>query len=116
MKYIIIFIIGFFLTGFCMADSKKESVCKLKGEFLKAWNICYSDFNKIADLSDKEKNLNNYDVFFMENKECFVIELIPHLLSDEMAEILNKITLGRSTKYWVDKTDYQIKKRIFYKD
>ena len=97
-----------------MANSDSNNY-HLPGKFLIAWNICYSDFKEIADLANNGKEIQNYDIHFEEESDSLVVWFLPRLLSDDMAKIYNKITLGRETKYWVDKNDYKITKRMFYK-
>lgn len=62
-----------------------------------------------------KKKLEHYEVEFSEDKNNYIIEFIPKLLSEEEAKILNKMVIGRNTKYWVSKNNFRIIKRVFFK-
>lgn len=111
-------IIFLIILGVTMANGNSLSKNRkliVPGSYLQAWNICYSAFNQIDDLTDEEKKLEHYEVEFSEDKNNYIIEFIPKLLSEEEAKILNKMVIGRNTKYWVSKNNFRIIKRVFFK-
>jgi len=116
-KSMIFFLIIVLMSGGLMSKSKESDNNEiiLDGEKLIAWNICYSSFLKIEDLSKEEKKLENYEIEFHEDNKYYIILFSPKLLSEEKAKSLNKMVLGRETKYWVDKQSFKIAKRLFYK-
>ncbi len=96
-------------------DFNKTNRLIVPGIYLEAWNVCYSAFLKIEDLSEEEKKLEHYEVEFSEDNENYIIEFIPKILSEEKAKIMNSMVIGRNTKYWISKNNLIIIKRVFYK-
>ncbi|MCK5236234.1 MAG: hypothetical protein KAR06_04535 [Deltaproteobacteria bacterium] len=93
-----------------------EAKVKVPGEYLKAWNVAYSAFSKIEDLSDEQKKLKYYDIEFSEDNENYIVLFLGRLLSAEEGRQYKRKALGRTTRYWIDKDSYKSTKRFFYKD
>nr|VFK64471.1 MAG: hypothetical protein BECKUNK1418G_GA0071005_10471 [Candidatus Kentron sp. UNK]VFK71102.1 MAG: hypothetical protein BECKUNK1418H_GA0071006_10511 [Candidatus Kentron sp. UNK] len=88
------------------------------GNYLTAWQICYGDFQTIEDISEEQKRLQHYRIGFTEDNENYIV-LFSGLMLPKMVngkpEGLILGTVGRTTKYWVDKESFTISKRLFYK-
>ena len=111
-------IVLFVLIGAAMSNSNENQdvdIAELNGIYLKVWNICYADFISIDDMSEDEKDLQNYTVKFQEGSSNYIIWLIPKLLSERKMKLINRMVLGRETKYLIDKQNLNISNRIFYK-
>lgn len=104
-----------------MANSNDtiESEVKVSGEYMRAWNVAYSAFMEIDDLSDKEKELKYYDIEFSEDNDNYIVFFFPRLISElfskEEAKHYNVRAIGRETRYWINKDTYKIVERLFYK-
>jgi hypothetical protein len=90
----------------------------IPGIYLLAWEASYADFKRISDLSDEQKKLVHYKIGFTENKTQFIVLfnalLLPRIEQGEPAGLLT-VTLGRSTKYWIDRNTLEIIDRKFLK-
>lgn len=90
----------------------------LPGPHLAAWEVCYRDFLAIPDLNDEQKKLKHYEIGFTENEREIVVLfkalLLPRLESGNPSGVL-RATLGRSTKYRVDRRTLEIRERLFQK-
>lgn len=88
------------------------------GLFLRAWQICYEDFKAIPDLTDEQKELKHYKIGFTQNDTHFIILLqgllLPEMVDGEPVGTIRSV-FGLSTKYWVDKSTFQISERLFLK-
>jgi hypothetical protein len=87
----------------------------LSGEYLYAFTVSFENFLQIDDLGQSQKDLKNYKIFIDEFENYYVITYLPILLSDEQAKKYKAITLGREIRYWINKKDNKIEKRLFYK-
>ncbi len=96
-------------------NSFQQEKIMIPGKYMEAWKISFDDFHKIDDLTADEKSLEHYDIEFGEDKECYIIEFIPRLLSEEIGRKMKKMVIGRNIKYWIEKINMKIKKREFYK-
>lgn len=88
------------------------------GPYLKAWHICYGDFQAIAELTDEQKELRHYKIGFSENEAHFIVLfqglLLPQIVDGNPVGTI-RATFGLSTKYWVDKSTLEISQRLFLK-
>ena len=88
------------------------------GPYLKAWNVCYEDFQSIPELTPEQKELWHYKIGFTENETHFIVLfqglLLPEIVDGKPAGTI-RATFGLSTKYWVDKNTLRISKRLFLK-
>ena len=86
--------------------------------YLAAWQVCYEDFQAISDLSAEQKQLKHYKIGFTHNDAEYVVLfqalLLPEIVDGEPQGTIRP-TLGRSTKYWVDRKSLAINKRLFMK-
>lgn len=96
-------------------NSNENEKVIVPGVYLEAWEICFSDFVNIEDLSTEEKKLEHYDVQFAEDNINYIITFVPKLLSEAEAKKTKLMVIGRETRYWVDKTKLRVIKRLFYK-
>ena len=110
---ILVFSIGVFMADPNVCNSSEPIV--VDGTYLAAWNVCYKEFIQIEDLTEDEKELKHYSIEFSEDRDSYIIYLIPNLLSDNQIKKMNRIAIGRETKYWVDKATLRIRKRSFFK-
>ena len=97
---------------FSLENRSPEAI--ISGDEMQAWVICYRDFLSIEDLSDEQKNLEHYGMYFYDDDEYYVIYFVPKLLPDERKwRRLKRMTFGRGTTYWVNKETMRIVKRLF---
>jgi len=86
--------------------------------YLSAWQQALTDFSEIEDLSDQEKQLQHYKIGFSENEAQYVVHfqalLLPAMKEGKPEGILRG-TLGRTTRYWINKSTMTIDKRLFYR-
>ena len=86
--------------------------------YLPAWGVCYEDFLSIPDLSDEQKAMKHYKIGFTHNDAEIVVLfqalLLPEIVDGKPQGTIRS-TLGRSTKYWVDRKTLKINKRLFMK-
>ena len=109
-------VVAIVITGGLMANAEDEgSKTTLTGIYLKAILIAHSDFIRIVDMTSEEKDLSHYDIECSADSNNYIVEFIPKLLTEQDAKRLNRMVLGRNTKYWIDKQNNKINKRVFYK-
>jgi len=86
--------------------------------YLSAWQHALTDFNEIEDLSDQEKQLQHYKIGFSENEAQYVVHfqalLLPAMEQGKPEGILRG-SVGRTTRYWINKSTMAIDKRLFYR-
>ena len=90
----------------------------IPASYLAAWDVCYQDFVSIPDLSEEQKALRHYKIGLTHN-DAEIVVLFQALLLPEIVEGRPqgtiRATLGRSTKYWIDRDTLTINKRLFMK-
>jgi hypothetical protein len=88
----------------------------LPGIYLDAWKVVYSDFRDM-DLTKEERKLSNYEICFSEDGEHFIIYFAPEILSDEELKTLRgtKVTRGKEIRYLINKKNFKIDQREFFK-
>ncbi len=86
--------------------------------YLSAWQQALTDFNEIEDLSEQEKQLQHYKIGFSENEAQYVVHfqalLLPAMEQGKPQGLLRG-TVGRTTRYWINKSTMTIDKRLFYR-
>ena len=111
--------------GYVCAESAEDDFLSaaahgrmIPAAYLPAWLVCYEDFVAIPDLSDGQKALKHYKIGFTHNDTEIVVLfqalLLPEIVDGEPQGTI-RVTLGRSTKYWVDRKTLAINKRLFMK-
>ena len=114
------------LDGYGCADQSEEKFLTaesqqkmLSGNFLKAWQVALSNFQNQTDQTSEQTNLKHFKIGFSEDSDHFIVLiqglLLPRIENNEVTGITN-VTLGRTTRYWISKTTFEIEKRLFYKD
>ena len=99
-------------SRFSLDNRRPEAI--ISGDEMQGWVICYRDFLSIEDLSDEQKDLEHYGMYFYDDDEYWVIYFVPKLLPDERKwRRLKRMTFGRGTVYWVNKETMRIVKRLF---
>ena len=99
-------------SRFSLDNRRPEAI--ISGDEMQSWVICYQDFLSIEDLSDEQKDLEHYEMYFYDDEEYWVIYFVPKLLPDERKwRRLKRMTFGRGTTYWVNKETMRIVKRLF---
>ena len=103
-------------SDFLSAEADQNMV---SGNYLKAWQIAFEDFQAIDDLAAEQKQLRHYKIGFSENPEQYVVHfqalLLPNI-EDGKASGVIRATLGRTTRYWINKASLTIDRKLFYKD
>jgi hypothetical protein len=124
---IIIFLLVLGIGTIAMAEEPKDikgpSEIAVHGEYLDAWPTAYSAFKSIPGLSEEEKKMTHYDIYFSEENELITIWFVPKLIyyrkyKEDTRDRVKSI--GREIKYWIKKEEsfwgnYKIVKREFYK-
>ena len=94
----------------------------LSGNFLKAWQVAFADFANQKDQTLEQLKLKHYKIGFTESSDYYVILfqglLLPVIETHEGKEVvvgLLRSTYGRTTKYWITKSDLRIDSKLFYK-
>mgnify|MGYP001823698804 FL=1 len=90
----------------------------LPGNWLRAWQVALVDFQEIEDLPPEARLLKHYKFGFAETDAHYVVHFQPLLLPGIEGGELKGIVrgaIGRQTRYWVDKSDFTIARRLFYK-
>ena len=94
----------------------------LPGGFLKAWLAALTDFSNQKDQTPAQLDLKHYKFGFTESSEHYVILfqglLLPVIETQDGEEVvagLLRTTYGRTTKYWITKSDFKVHSKLFYK-
>ena len=94
----------------------------ISGNLLRAWQVAVEDFQDQADQTQEQTRLKHYKIGFTENVDHYIILfqalLLPRVETvngEEKAVGLLRETLGRTTKYWISKENFQVDTRLFYK-
>ena len=94
----------------------------LSGNFLKAWQAAFADFVNQKDQTLEQLKLKHYKIGFTESTDHYVILfqglLLPVIETQEGKEVvvgLLRSTYGRTTKYWIKKSDFRVDSKLFYK-
>jgi hypothetical protein len=87
--------------------------------YLEAWAIALQDFKQIDDLTEGQKQMKHYNISFAEDKDTYIVSfdalLLPHIDANNQPYGVMHATYGRSTKYWMNKDNLNIQKRLFMK-
>jgi hypothetical protein len=100
---------------FLNASSQSSMV---SGNLLKAWQVAVEDFQSQPDQTEEQMRLKHYKIGFTENADHYVVlfqGLLLPLVDQGKVVGLSRLTLGRTTRYWVSKETFGIDKRLFYK-
>ena len=88
------------------------------GNLFKAWQASYTDFQNIEDMTDAQKQLKHYVIGLTQDETHYVVLyralLLPQVSNGEVIGV-TRGTIGRTTRYWIDKQDFSVSKRLFYK-
>lgn len=94
----------------------------LSGNLLKAWQAAAADFVNHADQTPEQVDLKHYKIGFGETENNYVIlfqGLLLPIVSTEEGEQkivgMLRTSFGRTTKYWIAKSDFSIENKLFYK-
>jgi hypothetical protein len=94
----------------------------VSGNLLRAWQSAVDDFQSQPDQTREQTRLKHYKIGFTESAEHYIILFQALLLpivekvegKTEVVGLLRE-TLGRTTKYWIKKENFQVDTRLFYK-
>ena len=94
----------------------------LSGNFFKAWQAAVTDFSNQMDQTSEQLDLKHYKIGFTESPDHYVILLqgllLPVIETEEGEDVvagLLRTTYGRTTKYWITKSDFRVDTKLFYK-
>ena len=103
-------------TDFLSADSDGALI---PGRYFEAWSVSYQDFRSLTELTEEQKQLKHYKIGFTENADQYIVLfrglLLPRITEEGNLDGVLRVTFGRTTKYWIDKKDFAITKRLFYR-
>jgi hypothetical protein len=88
------------------------------GNALRAWNVAWTDFQKLPDLSEEQRKLKHYKVGFSRDRGVIIVVLRPlrlPYLEDGKPAGISRGTIGPGVKYWIDQDTFEISKRLFQK-
>jgi hypothetical protein len=94
----------------------------VSGNLLRAWQSAVDDFQSQPDQTREQTRLKHYKIGFTESADHYIILFQALLLpmvekvegKTEVVDLLRE-TLGRTTKYWIKKENFQVDTRLFYK-
>ena len=90
----------------------------IPGNYLKAWQIAVSDFQGLEELESGQKDLKHYKIGFTESAEHYIVHfqalLLPELDQGKVSGTI-RATYGLTTRYWINKSNMTVEKRLFYK-
>ncbi len=114
-----------FTDGYVCMDSTTEDFLTtqsqskmLSGNLLKAWLISLQEFQGQSDQTTEQTNLKHFKIGFTEDASHYIVlfqGLLLPIIEQGQVSGVSRITLGRTTRYWIDKTSFEITKRLFYK-
>lgn len=90
----------------------------LSGNWLKAWQAAWAAFLDIEDLEAEQREPRHYKFGFAESESAYIIHFQPLLLpgmKDGVASGIVRDAIGRQTRYWIDKKNFSVARRLFYK-
>lgn len=89
----------------------------LPGNYLEAWSRSYVDFQTLEELDAEQKRLKHYRIGFTEDDAHYIVLyralLLPNVSAEGNVDGILRISIGMTTKYWVDKKTFAIVKRLF---
>jgi len=111
--------------GYRCAESAEDDFTGLEsdqrmvpGNYLKAWQLALADFLELEELEPGQKDLKHYKFGFTESADQYIVHfqalLLPELKDGKVAGTI-RATYGMTVRYWIDKTNMTIDKRLFYK-
>lgn len=88
----------------------------LPGLWMIAWSAALSDFNANDELDSDARDLKHYKIGFSQNDEHYIVLLrallLPQLNNGQVVGIL-RTSIGRTTKYWIDRNTFAVAKRQY---
>ncbi len=85
---------------------------KIPGEYLQAWLVAYEDFRRIKGLSNAEKRLEHYFIYFSQDGRYWFFSFTA-LLPEGKDPRLGQPEFGTDVSYWVEKETLHIVRRQF---
>ena len=89
----------------------------LPGHYLEAWSRSYEDFQTLPELDAEQKHMKHYRIGFTEDDAHYIVLfralLLPAIDAEGNVNGLLRVSIGMTTKYWVDKKTFAIAKRLF---
>ncbi len=89
----------------------------LPGNYLEAWSRSYVDFQTLEELNAEQKRLKHYRIGFTEDEANYIVLfralLLPRVDAQGIVDGVLRVSIGMTTKYWVDKKTFAIAKRLF---
>ena len=90
----------------------------IPGNYLKAWQAAVSDFLALEELESGQKDLKHYKFGFTESDEHYIVHFQALLLPElDRGKVIGTIraTYGLTMRYWINKSNLAVDKRLFYK-
>lgn len=96
--------------------AEKNVSQRLSGIYLKAFLTAHDSFLKDKEIPENKKNLANYDVIFLNEKEFYIVTFQAKRTPEEERTLLgSESSLGKDTTFLINKSDFSLNKRAFYK-
>lgn len=90
-------------------------ISTIEGSHLQVIFIALEAFKADGEISEDQKKIENYKVELRQNKEAFFIFFIAKLGKEEKPSFGGQTTLGKDTMFIVNKKDFTVKGRTFFK-
>ena len=85
---------------------------------MKAWLAALEMFQEEPWHTEESRDLKHYKIGLTESEDHYVVLfqglLLPRVKDGEFAGYLTE-TLGTTTRYWVDKTTFEVDTKLYYK-
>ena len=97
---------------------RKSDQEMIPGNYLKAWQVAVSDFLALEELDSGQKDLKHYKFGFTESAEHYIVHFQALLLPElDQGKVIGTIraTYGLTMRYWINKSNMAVEKRLFYK-
>ena len=109
------FLFLFGIYSYIFACNSTDVAIAIDGNYLKVWNVVYKDFLTIKDLSISQKDLKHYKIHFKVEEKYYIILFHGKLMNEANIQKYHRMIYGREMKYIINKKDFSIIDRVFFK-
>ena len=108
-------------NGYVCSEEKEKApgISGIAGVYVPVLIRAYEAFKEIQDLTNEQKRLEHYKISISDNDTEFLVEfgalLLPKIKNGKPDGII-LMSIGRSTKLWIDKSTLKVNKRLFSKN
>lgn len=90
-------------------------ISTVEGSHLKIISIAFEAFKTDKEIPEDKKNIEDYKVELRQNKNSFFIFFIAGMAKGEKPSFGGQTILGKDTMFIINKKDFAIKGRTFFK-